>query len=117
MWPSFSSNDMKQLDEWSALHDVIIDSICVTWPGAVATIVLTSAEWAKLEIVATGVTTLSCPQHYPWGRARYLYINEARLSKSPDGSMTVEIETQGGDVIVLAAATIALEGGGTDQAG
>jgi hypothetical protein len=103
---------VREFTKWPPLHDGVVNSICVRWPGAIGTIALGTSEHGNLEIIATGLTLLSCPQHYPWGRAKYLHVNEARLSKSADGLDRLEVETQAGDVIVLEAAAITLQIGG-----
>ena len=97
---------MTECAEWPHLHDGVVHSICVNWPGAVAIVSLATSEHPSLEIVATGMTLLSCPQVFPWGKARYLHVNEVSLSKGADGLVRLEIETQGGDVIVLEAVDI-----------
>ena len=94
-------------NEWPPLHDAVVDSLCVRWPGGIATISMeTSTE--KLEIVATGLKLLSCPQDYPWGTAKYLYVNDVRLTETGHERVRLELETQGGDLIVLEAADITL---------
>lgn len=99
---------MTEFADWPPLHDAVINSICVRWPGAVGTITLGTVDDEILEIVATGLTDLSCPQHCPWGTAKYSHINEARFSKSR-GLVRLEIETQGGDLVVMEAASITLQ--------
>ena len=103
--------------EWPDLHDASIDRISITWPGAITTVSLVTADVPELRIVATGTALLSCPQENPWGTSKHVYVNSSSRSRSERGRTRLEIETASGDVITIEAADIAVVGGRSTAGG
>ena len=99
---------MKALAHWPPLHDGVIDSIVIEWPGPICRVLLGTSDYERLAIVGMDTRLVTCPQSRPWGHSHDLYVNEARLTNTNEGLARLEIETQEGDLIVIEAAEISI---------
>ena len=99
---------MTTFEVWPDLHDGVITSILIEWPGPTAAINLKTGEYNNLRIAASNTTLFQCPQLWPWGKSPELFVNWIRLTRSESSANRLEIETQGGDVVVIEAGEIAI---------
>jgi hypothetical protein len=91
-------------------HDAVLSRFVITWPERNASLTLhRSSDPRVIEIVARSMTALHCDQLFPWGHSAEIYVNDVVWSYGPDGeAVSVDIETQNGDHVVITAAQIYL---------
>jgi len=88
------------------LHDATLEKLSLDWRSGHADVFLRAATGVVI-LRASGVTNLVCPRLHPWGRSSS--VNEVRGPLAQNGHSILEIEMQSGDVIVIEAASFAVE--------
>jgi hypothetical protein len=80
------------------MHDATLVSIAINWvDGTLVCVFRTSRKGMnEPQLLASGLTLLSCPRSFPWGKSAS--VNQITLSDASPGQM-LRVEMQSGDVI------------------
>lgn len=81
------------------MHDWTLVSIAFDWAEGVATTTVRNPQGQSAELILRGVTRLNAPRIREWGPSSSVNRVNGPI-KQPNG-VTVEIEMQSGDVIVV----------------
>ena len=89
------------------MHDWTLVSLTFDWQGASATLSLRNPSSETVSLVAENVVNLLMPKRDEWGRS--VSVNEvAGPTLQSDGTQTLRIEMQSGDVIEITAGSFVL---------
>lgn len=89
------------------MHDWTLVSLTFDWQGASVTLSLRNPNSETVSLVAENVVNLSMPKRDEWGRS--VSVNEvAGPTLQSDGTQTLRIEMQSGDIIEITAGSFVL---------
>lgn len=89
------------------MHDWTLVSMTFDWQAASVTLCLRNPSSETVSLVAENVVNLSMPRRDEWGRSAS--VNEvAGPALRSDGTQTLRIEMQSGDVIEITADSFVL---------
>lgn len=89
------------------MHDWTLISLTFDWKGASVTVSLRNPHSETVSLVAENVVHLSIPKRDEWGRT--VSVNAvAGPTLQSDGTETLRIEMQSGDVIEITAGSFVL---------
>ncbi|MBD8656300.1 hypothetical protein IFT68_11800 [Oxalobacteraceae sp. CFBP 13730] len=89
------------------MHDWTLVSLAFDWKGACVILALLNPKSEAVSLTAENVVRLLVPKQDEWGRS--VSVNEVTgPTRQADGTETLQIEMQSGDVIEIAAGSFVL---------
>jgi hypothetical protein len=97
-----------------SMHDWLLVSVTVDWGDGQARILVEDPSSARQEVLAEELLDIAINRVQPWGPSEW--INEVRgPTVADDGTETLEIETQAGEVLKFRARLIVMPATPTDD--